>query len=164
MGKFILRRAICTGLVVMGLSATALAAQTLSTGLGQAWPNAQDVSASTRWHVYVFANNGIRYVQVNDQNGNVRGAFATANGQFIVLPMGRDAQRISTPQQRATLSSATVAPISAPETLYNDDSFKLTVTSLSDGSVMFTAAPTTTTSAVAPCTSNDPEDCNTHLN
>lgn len=163
MGKFILRRAICTGLVAIGLSATPLVAGTFSTGLGQAWPNAQDVSTNMHWHVYVFVNNGIRYVQVNDQNGNIRGAFATANGQFIVLPMGRDARRISTPQQHATLST-TAAPISPPEALYSDDSFQLTATSLSDGTVTFTVAPSTTTSAIAPCTSNDPEDCNTHLN
>src|SRR5579875_2837948 len=97
--KFLPRRAVCAGLVAMGLSVSAWAAQPPSMGLGQAWPNAQDVSASTHWHVYVFANNGVRYVQVNDLNGNVRAAFASANGQFLVLPMGRDALRVATPQQ-----------------------------------------------------------------
>ena len=108
--KFLPRRAICAGLVVMGLSVTALAAQPLSTGLGQAWPNAQDVSASTQWHVYVFSNGGIQFVQVNDLAGNVRAAVGAVNGQFLVLPMGRDAARISTPQQPVSLS-ATVVPL-----------------------------------------------------
>lgn len=164
MGKFILRRAICTGLVAMGLSATTLAAQTLGTGLGQAWPNAQDVSASTNWHVYVFANNGIRYIQVNDAYGNLRVAFGTANGQFLVLPMGRDAQRLSTPQQTLSASSTAVPLTSYTETVYRDDSIQLTAVPMSDGTTVFTASTTTTTTntAVAPC--NDPAECNGHLN
>src|SRR5690242_3189922 len=105
--KFLPRRALFAGLVVMGLglSASAVAA---STGLGQAWPNAQDVSASTHWHVYTFTNNGVQYFQVNDLYGNVRVAFGNVNGQFLVLPMGRDAQHISTPQQTASTSATAV--------------------------------------------------------
>jgi len=159
--KFLPRRAICAGLVVMGLSASAFAAQPLSTGLGQAWPNAQDVSASPHWHVYVFSTNGVQYVQINDLNGNVRGAFATANGQFLVLPMGRDAQRISTPQQPLPASS-TVVPLSAyAQTIYRGSSVQLSAVPMSDGTTTFTAAPSTTTyTAVAPC--DDPENCSGH--
>jgi hypothetical protein len=157
-------RAICAGLVVMGLSTSAFAAQPLGTGLGQAWPNAQDVSASTRWHVYVFANNGVRYVQVNDLNGNVRVAFAAAHGQFLVLPMGRDAQRISTPQQSLSSTGTTVVPLTSyTETVYSDSTVQLTAVPLSDGTTMFNAAaPSTMTTALAPC--DNPEDCNGHLN
>lgn len=159
---FLLRRSICAGLVVMGLSAPALAAQPLGTGLGQAWPNAQDVSASAHWHVYVFANNGIRYIQVNDLNGNVRVAFAAANGQFLVLPMGRDAERLATPQQPLSTSDA-VAPLTPyTETVYSDGTVQLSAVPLSDGTTMFTAASLTTTMTVSPCDS--PEECNGHLN
>lgn len=164
MSKFLSRRAICAGLAALSLSTTVLAAQPLNNGLGQAWPNAIDVSASMHWHVYLFANDGIRYVQVNDLNGNVRAAFATANGQFLVLPMGRDAQRLSTPQHSATPASTRIVAASGPETLYRDDSIQIDATLLSDGSTTFTAAPTTTQTAIAPCSTNDPEDCNTHLN
>ena len=160
--KFLPRRAICAGLVVMGLSASAFAAQPLSTGLGQAWPNAQDVSASPHWHVYVFSTNGVQYVQINDLNGNVRGAFATANGQFLVLPMGRDAQRISTPQQLAAVNNAAVPLTSYAETVYRDRSVQLSAVPLSDGTMTFTAAPATTLSAVSPC--ENPVECNGHLN
>jgi len=161
--KFLPRRAICAGLVVMGLSASALAvAQPLSTGLGQAWPNAQDVSTSTHWHVYVFANNGIQYVQVNDLNGNVRVAFAAANGQFLVLPMGRDAQRISTPQQTLSTSSTVVPLTSYAETVYNDGAVQLNAVPMSDGTTTFTAAPATTSSTMlAPC--DDPVECSSHI-
>lgn len=160
--KFLPRRAICAGLVVMGLSASALAAEPAGTGLGQAWPNAQDVSASSHWHVYVFTTNGVRYIQINDLNGNVRGAFATANGQYLVLPMGRDAQRISTPQQPVSTSD-TVAPLTSyAETVYRDASVQLNAVPLSDGTTMFMAAPSTTsTTAVSPC--DNPVECNGHI-
>ena len=161
--KFLPRRAICAGLVVMGLSASTLMAQPLSTGLGQAWPNAQDVSASSHWHVYVFATNGVQYFQVNDVRGNVRVAFAAANGQFLVLPMGRDAQRISTPQQPLAANNAAVPLSSYAETVYRGAGVQLTAVPMSDGTTTFMAAPATTTYTVtAPC--DDPAVCNTHVN
>ncbi|HET6806858.1 MAG TPA: hypothetical protein VFH59_15595 [Frateuria sp.] len=157
--KFLPRRALCAGLVVMGLSTSAMAAT--GTGLGQAWPNAQDVSASAHWHVYTFANNGLKYVQVNDLYGNVRIAFAAANGQFLVLPMGRDAQRITTPQQSASVSATAVPLASYAETVYRDSSIQLQAVPLSDGTTMFTAQPATTSYATAsPC--DDPEECSSH--
>ncbi|HET6804521.1 MAG TPA: hypothetical protein VFH59_03645 [Frateuria sp.] len=155
-------RALCAGLVVLGLSASALAAEPSGTGLGQSWPNAQDVSASVHWHVYAFNNNGVRYIQVNDLNGNVRVAFATANGQFLVLPMGRDAQDISTPQQAIATSSTAVPLRSYTETLYRDSGVQLDATPMSDGTTMFTAAQTST--LAAPSCDSDPAECNTHLN
>lgn len=158
--KFLPRRAVCAGLVVMGLSASAWAAQPLSTGLGQAWPNAQDVSASTHWHVYVFANNGVQYIQVNDLNGNVRVAFAAANGQFLVLPMGRDAQRLSTPQQLASTSATAVPLTSYAETVYRNGIMQLNAVPMSDGTMMFSATPATTSYAAVPC--DDPEECSSH--
>jgi hypothetical protein len=161
--KLLPRRAIFAGLVVLGLSAPAFAADSSSIGLGQAWPNAQDVSASANWHVYVFTVNGIQYVQVNDLNGNVRGAFAAANGQFLVLPMGRDAQRVSTPQQPLTLSSSVVPLTSYAETVYRDGTVQVVATPLSNGATMFTAAPATT-SATTTSTPCNLLDCSGHLN
>jgi hypothetical protein len=163
--KFLPRRAICAGLVVMGLSVTALAAQPLSTGLGQAWPNTQDVSASSQWHVYVFTNGGIQFVQVNDLAGNVRAAVGAVNGQFLVLPMGRDAARISTPQQPLSTGD-TVVPLTAyAQTIYRDATVQLDAVPLSDGSTMFkAAAPDTVSTLGAPTTCDDPAVCNTHLN
>lgn len=153
------RRAIFAGLVVMGLSTAAMAAHPQNAGLGQAWPNARDLSSSTHWHVYAFVNDGVKYIQVNDLNGNIRGAFATANGQFLVLPMGSDARRISTPQKPASLSS-TVVPLAAlAELVYHDRTIKLVAVPVSDGTVLFEAA---SSRSLAPC-DPDKEDCNTHL-
>ncbi|MGN2243187.1 hypothetical protein ACFWZU_06745 [Frateuria sp. GZRR33] len=155
------RRAVFASLVALGLSTTAMAAQPLTTGLGQAWPNTQDLSSSTHWHVYAFTSDGVKYIQVNDLNGNVRGAIAAANGQFLVLPMGRDARRISTPQKVATLSS-TVVPLPAhAELVYRDRGISLVAVPVSDGTVLFQASNNNSATR-APC-DPDKEDCNTHL-
>ena len=45
-------------LLAMGISGTAAATDTPSSGLGQSWPNATDVSANPHWHVYVFVKDG----------------------------------------------------------------------------------------------------------
>lgn len=159
--EFSPRRALCAGLVVMGLSASAMAATPLGTGLGQAWPNAQDVSASTHWHVYAFSNGGVKYVQVNDLSGNVRVAFANVGGQFLALPMGRDAKRLATPQQPMAIADSAVPLVSYEETIYRDGSTQLNAVPLSNGATMFVAEPSTTTYSVAtPC--DDPEQCSGH--
>jgi len=161
--KFLPHRALCAGLFVMGLSAPVFAAQPLGAGLGQSWPNAQDVSASVNWHVYAFNNNGVRYIQVNDLSGNVRVAFATANGQFLVLPMGRNAQSISTPQQNAAIPATSVPLQSYAETLYRDSNVQLDAVPMSDGTTMFTASQPQVTTFAAPGCDDDPAECNTHL-
>ncbi|RDS82714.1 hypothetical protein DWU99_13410 [Dyella psychrodurans] len=122
-----------------------------STGLGQAWPNTTDVSTSPNWHVYVFTLGGIRYVQVNDLNGNVLGAVGTAGGQFITLPIGAYSQQVSTPQQPAA-SPSSATPAAAPATVYNDGASTVTATPMSDGTVQLSAA-----AAESSC---DPIDCN----
>jgi len=58
------------GLLTAGFASTAAAATAPSTGLGQAWPNATDVSASPNFHVYVFERLGVRYVQIFSGGGN----------------------------------------------------------------------------------------------
>lgn len=135
--------------IFMGLSFSGLsiAAEAPATGLGQAWPNAVDVSLSPHWHVYVFVLKGIKYIQVNDINGNVIGAIGTAGGQFITLPIGEDSQYVSTPQQRvANTSSINTA---SPTTVYRDGSTVVTAAPQSDG--------VTTLSAAAIC--QDPSSC-----
>ncbi|WP_424682205.1 hypothetical protein [Frateuria sp. YIM B11624] len=121
------------------------------------------MSASTHWHVYVFGNDGVQYVQVNDRYGNVRVAFANVDGQLLVLPMGRDARRISTPQQTAVISSVAVPLTSYTETVYRDGTLQLSAVPMSDGTTVFNATTTTTTTSsptVTPC--DDPEECSSH--
>lgn len=105
------------GLLTAGFASTAAAATPPSTGLGQSWPNATDVSASPHYHVYVFERLGVRYVQINDLNGNVRAAFGNAGGDIFGLPIGIDATRLATPSEPSEV------PIgSTGETVYQDDS------------------------------------------
>lgn len=132
----------------LGLSGMVAAAEPPATGLGQAWPNATDVSASPNWHVYVFVLNGIKYVQVNDLNGNVIGAIGTAGGQFITLPIGQS-HYVSTPQQRAARASE--VRTMTPTTVYNDGSTVITATPQSSG--------TTALSVAAASTCSDPRNC-----
>ncbi|MBD8897712.1 hypothetical protein [Rhodanobacter sp. DHG33] len=129
---------------------TALAA-TPATGLGQSWPNASDVSTSPNFHVYVFALGGVKYIQVNDLNGNVLGSVGTAGGQFITLPIGRYAQQVATPSQPAAVTTD-ATPAAAPATVYNDGTTAVTATPMTDGTMALSAA-----AANQPC--NDPVDC-----
>ncbi|WP_266157469.1 hypothetical protein [Dyella silvatica] len=99
-------------------------------GLGQSWPNARDVSTSPNWHVYVFERDGVRYIQINDLNGAVRAALATANGEYLVLPMGKDAQHVGTPQKPLS----TISP-SPSETIYRDKATQIQMAPQSNGTV-----------------------------
>jgi hypothetical protein len=93
--KTSLRHTLWVGLAVMGLGlAAGVSAAPPQNNLGQQWPNASDVSSNPSWHVYVFQRDGVRYIQINDIAGNVHAAFGTANGQYLVLPMGLDAARV----------------------------------------------------------------------
>lgn len=102
-----------------------------ATGLGQAWPNTTDVSASPHWHVYVFRLHGIKYVQINDRNGTVHAAIGTAGGTSIVLPVGVDAQNVKT-------TSSAVAATS--ETVYHDATMAIMATPQSNGTTTFAVA------------------------
>lgn len=147
-----LRSIALVGLLFAGASGAAMAAQPAATGLGQAWPNTTDVSANPNWHAYVFVLGGIKYVQVNDANGNVIGAVGTSNGQFITLPIGRFAQLVSTPQQPAAVDTGS-QPTTAPATVYQDDAVQVTATPQTDGTVRLMAAST--------C---DPIQCSSRVN
>lgn len=129
------RKALLAGLVAIGLTSTAFAqTSTPASGLGQSWPNAADLSADPNWHVYVFVLNGVKYVQVNDLNGNVHAAVGTAGGTTIVLPVGADSQNVSTTQAPASSNAVTV---------YSDTSTTVTATPQTNGTTLFSATPTT---------------------
>lgn len=140
------RKALFAGFVAMGLASTAFAqTSTPATGLGQSWPNAADLSMHPSWHVYVFVLNGIKYVQVNDLNGTVHAAVATAAGTVVVLPVGIDSQNVRTSRSRASSSAQTV---------YSDATTTVTAKPQSNGTTQFLVEntctnPYTCSSAVA---------------
>lgn len=124
-------RPVLTG--VVALIGFASGGASATTGLGQAWPDASDVSASPRFHVYVFEKQGLRFVQVNDANGTVRGAIAVAGDEVIGLPVGVDADHWST--AAGTLSAA-------GETVYHDASVTIAIAPQEDGSARLLAIQT----------------------
>lgn len=129
-GSFAKKVALAALMALGGTSAVYSQTATPSSGLGQQWPNAADLSADPGWHVYVFILDGIEYVQVNDLNGTVHAAISTDGNTTIVLPMGVDAQNVSTVQTAST--SATV-------TVYSDSVITVTATPQNDGTTLFTA-------------------------
>ena len=145
-------RAAFAGFLMFGLAAPLMAASLPSAGLGQAWPNTVDMSSSPSWHAYAFMLGGIKYVQVNDVNGNVLGAVGAVNGQFITLPIGRFSQLVSTPQDPVNIHKlTTAASVTSPAMVYQDGSIRIMATTLSNGMVQLTAST---------C---DPIECNSHI-
>jgi hypothetical protein len=144
-----LRRAMLTAALMCSVSGVVIAAPP-SSGLGQAWPNATDMSTSTSYHAYQFQAPGgaITYVQINDVAGNVIGAIGNAGGTYFVLPVGQFSQQVSVPQQPAATTPAT--PIGSATQVYNDGTTSVTAQPMSDGSTQL--------NAVAVC---DPVTCNT---
>lgn len=130
------RSVLLAGSVVLGLSSTAFAqTSTPATGLGQSWPNAADVSTNPNWHVYVFVLNGIKYVQINDLNGTVHAAVATAAGTVVVLPIGIDSQDVRTSHSRTS---------SVAQMVYNDGATVITASPQSNGTTQFLIQDTCT--------------------
>ncbi|RUL66069.1 hypothetical protein EKH79_05070 [Dyella dinghuensis] len=136
--------------MALSLSVSALA-QAPTTGLGQSWPNATDVSVSPHYHVYVFVRDGIRYIQINDANGTVRGAVATAGGQTLVLPIGTDASSVQVSQ--GSVQNADASTAATTETVYNDSATQITATPQSTGAVTFAIS-----NSAGLC--SDPTKCN----
>lgn len=139
------------GVLAMSLTSMgAMAATGLpSTGLGQSWPNATDVSASSHWHVYLFQRDGVRYVQINDLNGTVRAAVATAGGTFLTLPLGSDAAQVATPSEPLAVTGNTAGDI-----VYQDSTVKVLVAPQADG---------TTRTYVAAGNCTDPVECSSRF-
>jgi hypothetical protein len=113
----------------------------------------------------VFDSHGVPFVQVNDRYGNVRVAFAELDGRLLVLPMGRDVRRLSTPQ-RSVMRGATAVPLAAyAETVYRDGRLQLRAVPMSDGTTTFTVTTTTATDVATPADDtpcDDPEECSSH--
>lgn len=128
--------------LLLAASGAALAGSPAVTGLGQSWPDATDFSTSPHYHVYLFQRSGVRYLQVNDAAGTVRGAIAVIGDEAVGLPVGVDASRW-------TNTSDSPVPANG-ETVYRDDS------------VTVIAAPQTMNQAqlmVAPGECDDPVKC-----
>ena len=132
------------------LFSASVLAQAPATGLGQAWPNATDVSASPHYHVYVFVRDGIHYVQINDLNGTVLAAVAVADNVVLVLPVGIDAPYV-TAQHGATSGHASTA-----EAVYSDSTTRITATLTSTGVVQINVA---TIPVVVPGICTNPLNC-----
>ena len=149
---FAVRPALFIGFIAAALAGPAMAQQQPSSGLGSAWPtDAQDVSRMPGFHAYAWIKGGVKYVQINDNAGNVLAAFATANGTFMSLPMGRETTTLQTPQD----TPATAASASSPGvTVYQDSAVSVTAATQANG--------TTLLRAVSTCT--NPVECSTHLN
>jgi hypothetical protein len=152
---FAVRPALFIGLMAVTLAGPAMAQQQPASGLGSAWPtDAQDVSRIPGFHAYAWVKGGVKYVQINDNAGNVLAAFATANGTFLPLPMGREAANLQTPQDApATAASTSSSP---GVTVYQDNSVSVTAATQSNGTTLLKAASAST------CT--NPVECSTHLN
>lgn len=140
------KRAVLAVAVAVGFSSAAWSA-TPATGLGQAWPNATDVSLSPHYHVYHFVRDGIQYIQVNDLGGTVHAAIAAANGTVLVLPIGVDAAQVKTDTVGTTASSTA-------ETVYQDANVSVSVVPQSNGSVQLLTIPK---SAAQTC--SNPGEC-----
>lgn len=147
--RFASRTGVATALFAAFLSTSALAYQAPATGLGQSWPNAADVSVSPHYHVYVFIRDGIRYIQVNDLNGTVRGAVAMVDHVVLVLPVGADAPYITTQHAQSPVTPAN------GEMVYSDSSTRITATPTSTGAVQLNVI----TPTIAPAICTNPANC-----
>jgi hypothetical protein len=99
--------------------------------------------------VYVFLRDGIRYIQVNDANGTVRGAVATAGGQTLVLPIGTDASAVQVSQ--STVQNAAASTATTTETVYSDSATQITATPQSNGAVNLNVAVSDICTDAAEC-------------
>lgn len=111
----------------------AAGAQAVS-GLGQSWPNAQDVSSSPNYHVYVFERGNTRYIQVNDANGNVRGAFARTPYSLVGLPIGT--AELATPDEPMPAPASTTG-----ENVYQGNGIKVFAAPQPNNTMRLMAAP-----------------------
>ncbi|WP_266157598.1 hypothetical protein [Dyella silvatica] len=124
-----LRTIISIGVFIAVFNVYAATPRAGASDLGKTNPQAEDLSISPNWHVYVFHRDGIKYIQVNDQQDQVRVAFATGNGSYLVLPIGSDAHQVSTPQRRLPFHGA--ATLS--ETVYTDNAVQVVMAPQSGG-------------------------------
>lgn len=139
-----LRNALMVALMFGSSVAWAGTPADVGQGLGTAQPLTNDVSLSPHFHLYRFIKQGIEYLQVNDATGQVRMAVGVANGTLIVLPVGVDAQRVSTSDVPLHVA------VTGVETVYKDTQVTLSVGVSATGALVWSASPNAT------C---DPNDC-----
>lgn len=149
MKKRILLSSLLLVLLPVATNALADPPAAAATGLGQSWPAATDVSSSGHFHVYVFERAGVRYVQVNDLDGKIRGAFGVVGGQVFALPMGLDAARIATP---ADVTPSSPAP--GGEVVYRSDDVQVIAYPQPSGGLLLRAIQ-------SEC--KDPDECGHHV-
>ena len=123
-------RALAVSISFLTLGFGVAQAQTATSGLGQQWPNATDVSSNPNYHVYVFQRGAIKYVQVNDANGTVRAAvMLTPTGRFGT-PVGSDANNVATSDEPQAAPAST-----ASQTVYSDGANQIAVAPQPNGSM-----------------------------
>ncbi len=130
-------RYLAWGVLLSCGSVVCAAAPASGQGMGSVAPATVDRSLSPRWYVYTFVKDGIEYVQVNDAAGRVRAGVAVAAGVHLVLPMGTDADRVSTPE-----SPLAVGAIRGSEVVYRDALVTLSVGVSDNGTQVWTLAET----------------------
>jgi hypothetical protein len=133
-------RAAVLGLVALGFSSLSAAAAPPSTGLGEEWPNTPDISTSPHYHVYEFARDGIRYIQINDLNGTVEAAVATSQGTTLILPIGRGAGQVNQLNMARTSAVTATNRSSTTETVYRDSAMTIMATPQSNGTTQVSIA------------------------
>ncbi|MCF7749832.1 hypothetical protein KQ945_03655 [Bacillus subtilis subsp. subtilis] len=74
-------------------------------GLGQARPQAANLSQDPHWLLYGFQRDGISYFQVNDLAGRVQLIVGNADDVFWTLPAGESPVSVSLPSQRIQASA-----------------------------------------------------------
>lgn len=111
----------------------------MSSGMDRAAPVEQNLSLDSAWRVYAFERDGIPYLRIDDSVGVVRAAVGYIGDTVWTLPMGIDADRVSTPQRRL------VVPAGAARWLvYRTDEMELVAYSSADGVIWSIEAPTGT--------------------
>lgn len=118
---------------VAGTASAAAATASSGTGLGQSWPNVPDVSRNGSFHAYVFERNGIRFIQINDSNGAVRGAVAYVAGEVLTLPIGLDAGNV-------VVGEGGSAP-SGGQSVYQDGEVSINVSGQPNGAMQLMVEP-----------------------
>jgi hypothetical protein len=123
-------RTLAVSLSFLTLGIGAAHAQSGTSGLGQSWPNATDVSSNPNFHVYVFQRGNTKYIQVNDANGLVRAAvMITPTGRYGT-PVGSDGSNVATSDEPLAAPASTTS-----QTVYSDDTTQVAVAAQADGTL-----------------------------
>ncbi|WP_237715463.1 hypothetical protein, partial [Xanthomonas phaseoli] len=86
-----------------------------TTGLGERSPSAAaNLTLDPAWPIYEFQRDGVTYLQINDASGGVRAVVARIDNAMWVLPMGKDADRVSVPSANTLWGSPTSAANAEP--------------------------------------------------